>query len=157
MKFPPLAGFPSLSGEVATSAPPSGKPPPSAAVKEIINKKNKKTRGTAGAPVSLRRLGRRKENNLGRLRRPKFRAPPVLLPWGDCDAPNGFKNVTRSMMIPNMCLVIKLVNGKVVSIANRQTNRITESPNHPVPYYYIDSMRVHVIWTIPICDWIPTL
>ena len=35
------------------------------------------------------------------------------------------------MRIPNMCLVLKLNNGKVVSIANEQT--------HPVLYYDIDS------------------
>ena len=33
-----------------------------------------------------------------------------------------------------MCLVLKLDNGKVVSIANEQT----ESCQHPVPYYNID-------------------
>ena len=42
------------------------------------------------------------------------------------------------MRIPNMCLVLKLDNGKLVSIANGQTDRQTESPNHPAPYYYID-------------------
>ena len=34
-----------------------------------------------------------------------------------------------------MCLVLKLDNGKVVSISNEQTE---ESHNHPVPYYNID-------------------
>ena len=38
-----------------------------------------------------------------------------------------------------MCLVLKLDNGKVVSIANGQNHRWTESPNYPVPYWYIDS------------------
>ena len=33
------------------------------------------------------------------------------------------KNFRRVMRIPNMCLVLKLDNGKVVSIANRQTDR----------------------------------
>ena len=33
-----------------------------------------------------------------------------------------------------MCLVLKLDNGKVVSITNEQT----ESCQHPVPYYNID-------------------
>jgi len=42
---------------------------------------------------------------------------------GTSVAPNGFKNLTRSMRIPNMCLVLKLDNGKVVSIANEQTDR----------------------------------
>ena len=36
-------------------------------------------------------------------------------------ATNGFKNFRRAMRIPNMCLVLKLDNGKVVSIANEQT------------------------------------
>ena len=63
-------------------------------------KKNKKNRGATGAP----RLGRQltppwaaKKKNLGCLRRPKFQAPPAPLPGGDCSAPFGFKNVTRSM------------------------------------------------------------
>ena len=51
--------------------------------------------------------------------------------------PNGFKNLTRFKRIPNMYLVLKLDNEKVVSIANgqnhRQNHRQTESPNHPVP------------------------
>ena len=34
------------------------------------------------------------------------------------------------MRIPNICLVLKLDNGKMVSIADEQT--------HPVPYYNID-------------------
>ena len=38
------------------------------------------------------------------------------------------------MQISNMCLVLKFDNGKVVSIANEQT----ESCQHPVPYYNID-------------------
>ena len=46
--------------------------------------------------------------------------------WGAFGAPNGFKNVTRSMRIPNMCLLLKLDNGKVVSIANGHSDRITE-------------------------------
>ena len=53
---------------------------------------------------------------------------------GACGAPNGFKKVTRSLRIPNMFLILKLDNGKVVSIANGQNHRWTESPNHPVPY-----------------------
>ena len=39
-------------------------------------------------------------------------------------------NFTYAMRIPNMCLVLKLNNGKVVSIANEQI--------HPVPHYNID-------------------
>ena len=50
--------------------------------------------------------------------------------WSTCGAPDGFKKLSRSMRIPNMCLVLKLDNGKVVSIADEQT----ESQNHPVPY-----------------------
>ena len=49
--------------------------------------------------------------------------------WGAYGA-HSFKNVRRVMRIPNMCLVLKLDNGKVVSISNGQT----EWPNHPVPY-----------------------
>ena len=49
--------------------------------------------------------------------------------WGACGAPNGFKNVTRSLGIPIMCLVLKSDNGKVVSIANRLT---VESQNHGI-------------------------
>ena len=56
----------------------------------------------------------------------KIRAPPPRLSGGACGAPNGFKNVTRSMKIPNMCLVLKLDNGKVVSIANGQNHRQTD-------------------------------
>ena len=41
--------------------------------------------------------------------------------WGSACAPNGFKNLTRAMKILNICLVLKLDNGKVVSIANEQT------------------------------------
>ena len=46
-------------------------------------------------------------------------------------APHSFKYFCRFMRIPNGCLVLKLDNGKVVSIANEQT----ESYSHPVPYY----------------------
>ena len=42
------------------------------------------------------------------------------------------------MKIPNVCLVLKLNNGKVVSIANGQT----ESHSHPVGYYNIDSEKL---------------
>ena len=44
---------------------------------------------------------------------------------------NGFKNLTRAMRITNMCLVLKLDNGKVVSIA---VERQTKSQSNPVPY-----------------------
>ena len=53
---------------------------------------------------------------------------------------NSFKNLTRAMRIPNMCYVLKLDNGKVVSIANEQTELQTELCQHPVPYYNIDVM-----------------
>ena len=39
-----------------------------------------------------------------------------------------------------MCLVLKSDNGKVVSIANEQNHRQTESWQHPVPYYNIDAI-----------------
>ena len=48
------------------------------------------------------------------------------------------KNFRRVIRIPNMCLVLKLDNGKVVSMANGQTDRRTESPSHPIAYYNID-------------------
>ena len=49
-------------------------------------------------------------------------------------APNGFKDVTRSMKIPNMCLVLKLDNRKVVSIASGQTHRVTQPPSTVLVY-----------------------
>ena len=78
-----------------------GKPPPSVAVK--VNKIR-----TPGAP----HLGRR--NQLPSAAIKKF------------GTPNGFENFTCVTGIPNMCLVLKLDIGKVVSIADKQT--------HPVPY-----------------------
>ena len=60
--------------------------------------------------------------------------PLALLLGGAYSAPNGFKNLTRAMKIPIMCLVWKLDNGKVVSIANGQNHGQTESHSHPVPY-----------------------
>ena len=58
--------------------------------------------------------------------------------WGAAGAPNGFKNFRWAMRIPNMCLVLKLDNGKVVSIAHTQTesqtDRQTDTQNHPIPY-----------------------
>ena len=56
----------------------------------------------------------------------KIGAPSVPQILGACGAPNGFKNVTRSIRIPNMCLVLKSDNGKVVSIANGQNHRWTD-------------------------------
>ena len=49
-----------------------------------------------------------------------FRVPSAPVLGVACGAHN-FKNVRRVMRIPNMCLVLKLDNGKVVSIANGQT------------------------------------
>ena len=43
------------------------------------------------------------------------------------------KSFRRVIKILNMCLVLKLDNGKVVSIANEQTDRQTESHSYPVP------------------------
>ena len=45
-------------------------------------------------------------------------------------APNGFKNFCRAMRIPNMCLVLKLDDGEVVSIADEKT----DGQSNPVPY-----------------------
>ena len=67
-------------------------PPPSATVEKRI----KKNWGVCGIP------------NFGR---------PFSGAYG---APNCFKNFSCAMRIPNMCLVLKLNNGKVVSIAVEQ-------------------------------------
>ena len=48
------------------------------------------------------------------------------------------------MMIPNMCLVLKLDNGKVVSIADEQTDRRTKQPSTVLVYRYI----IHKIYTL---------
>ena len=60
--------------------------------------------------------------------------------FGAPSAPHSFKNFRRVMRVPNMCLVLKLDNGKVVSTANEQTESQTESCQHPVPYYNIDNL-----------------
>ena len=65
--------------------------------------------------------------------------------WGAQGAPNGFKNLTRSMMIPNMCLVLKLDNGKEVSIANEQTDRITEPSSTVLVYRYFNMQETKSI------------
>ena len=49
--------------------------------------------------------------------------------WSDWSAPNGYKDFRRAMKIPNMLTVLKLDNGKVVSIADEQT----DGQNHTVP------------------------
>jgi len=64
------------------------------------------------------------KKKLGRPRRPMFRAPSATFLGGACGA-HSFKNFRRVMRIPNMCLVSKLDNGKVVCIAKGQTDRIT--------------------------------
>ena len=46
---------------------------------------------------------------------------------------HNFKNFRRVMRIPNKCLVLKLDNGKVVSIANEQT----DTQNHANIQYRI--------------------
>ena len=46
--------------------------------------------------------------------------------WDSCDAPNGFNYFHRAMRIPNMCLVLKLDNGKMISIADQQNHRQTD-------------------------------
>ena len=62
-------------------------------------------------------------------------APTAPHVSGACGA-HGFKNFRRVIRILNMCLVLKLDNGIVVSIANKQT----ESWQHPVPYHNIDNV-----------------
>ena len=63
---------------------------------------------------------------------------PLVKKNGFKGAPNGFKNFRRAMRIPNMCLVLKYDNGKVVSIAHEQTDtykhRQTDGQSHPAPY-----------------------
>ena len=41
------------------------------------------------------------------------------------------------MRIPNMCLVLKLDNGKVVFIASGQSDRVTEPSSTVLVYRYI--------------------
>ena len=43
-------------------------------------------------------------------------------------------NFRRAMRIPNMCLVFKFDNGKVVFIADEQIDRQTDEQTHTVPY-----------------------
>ena len=70
-----------------------------------VIKKSKQKFGARGAPQILGAFGASFRGHLG--------------------APNYLKNLTRAMMIPNMCLVLKLDKGKVVSIANEQNHRRT--------------------------------
>ena len=72
---------------------------------------------------------------------------PVL---GVACGAHGFKDVRRVMRIPNMFLVLKLDNGKVVSIANRQTDRITDRVTEPSStvlvyrYYMFACMKLNL-------------
>ena len=65
-------------------------------------------------------LGQRKSSPLAAVKK----SDKII--WGASAAPNGFKNFRRAMRIPNMYLVLKLDNGKVVSIADGQNHRVTE-------------------------------
>ena len=58
---------------------------------------------------------------------------------------HSFKNFRRVMRIPNMCLILKLDNGKVVSIANEQTDRQNHRTiQYRISIYYIDTYTVSV-------------
>ena len=92
-------------------------------------------RGSAASGVTF---GKPPPSAVVKEKKKGFGGPSGPLSRGACGTPNGFKNLTRSMRIPNMCLVLKSDNGKVVSIANEQNDRQTESCQHPVPYYNID-------------------
>ena len=98
-------------------------------------------------PPGERRLRRRWKKKINWAPWASQEGSPSAPFWGTCGAPNGFKNLTRSMRIRNMCLVLKLDNGKVVSIANGQIDRQTESHSHPVPYTDTLSRYIY-IWTL---------
>ena len=71
-------------------------------------------------------------------RKHKFGAPAAPQISGAFVAPNGFKNFRWAMRrIPNMGFILKLDNGKVVSIAEEQIDRITEPPSTVLVYRYI--------------------
>ena len=57
-----------------------------------------------------------------RIAKKKFGAPA---------APHSFESFRRVMRFPNMCLVLKFDNGKVVSRANEQTDIITDRVTQP--------------------------
>ena len=76
-------------------------PPGELRLRRRYQKKKKKIWGAYGAP------------NFGRLRCPFS---------GVHAAPHSFKNFCRVIRIPNMSLVLRLYNEKVVSIANEQTD-----------------------------------
>ena len=46
--------------------------------------------------------------------------------WGTWGAPTGFKYLRRATRIPNVCLVLKLDYGKVISIADDQKDGQTD-------------------------------
>ena len=125
---------------------PFGKPPHLAAVKKKIGLSGVPHSGAGDAPYgaveSAAFSGDKKWIRIFFLRCPKFRAPLAPLLGGTYSAPNGSKNFTCAMRIPNMCLVLKLNNGKVVSIANEQdadtqNYRRTEPPSTVLVYRYI--------------------
>ena len=76
------------------------------------------------APLALSSVAM-KEKKLGRLWRPKWS-------W----------NFRRVMRIPNMCLVLKLDNGKIVSIADEQTHRIEEPPSTVYRFRCVRSVSI---------------
>ena len=57
--------------------------------------------------------------------------------YGNLRRPNGLYSFRRALRIPNKCLVLKLDNGKVVSIANEQIHRQTEPPSTALVYRYM--------------------
>ena len=54
---------------------------------------------------------------------------PTALHVSGAGGAHGFKDFRRVIRIPNMYLVLKLDNGKVVSIANEQNHRRTDGRN----------------------------
>ena len=114
-KYPPSAGFPSPSEGVAPSAPRLGCPRWLFAA-------------AFGGSIGVNKT----KENLGRPRRPMFRVSWTPLLGGAYGA-HGLKYFRRVMRIPNMCLVLKLDNEKVVSIANEQT----DTQNHANIQYRI--------------------
>ena len=65
---------------------------------------------------------------LAAVKEKKIGAPVAPLSRGTCAAPNGFKNVTSFMRIPNMCLVLKSDNGKV----GRPRRSMFRTPSAPL-------------------------
>ena len=117
--------------------------------------KIKKTFGSPGAPHKGLRIqppsaAFNQIKKLGHLQRPEFRTPSALLLQGACGPPNDFKYLTRAMRIPNMCLVLKLNNGKVVSITNEQSDRVTEPSSTVLVYRYNPTMIKFRGWAMGI-------